>query len=121
MSSANVYRDFYGGRSRYKGCQKRVLRVSFRDLNWQDWIIAPEGYEAYFCHGDCDFPLNSHMNATNHAIVQTLAHLMNPDEVPKPCCAPTQHSGISVLYLDDSSNVVLKKYRNMVATRCGCH
>ena len=35
MSNANVYRDFYGGRYRYKGCQKRVLRVSFRDLNWQ--------------------------------------------------------------------------------------
>ena len=35
MSDANVYRDFYGGRTRFKGCQKRVLRVSFRDLNWQ--------------------------------------------------------------------------------------
>ena len=120
-SGGNPYLDIYGGSQRYKACQQRSLYVSFKDLNWQDWIIAPEGYEAYFCHGDCDFPLNSHMNATNHAIVQTLAHLMNPDEVPKPCCAPTQHSGISVLYLDDSSNVVLKKYRNMVATRCGCH
>ena len=35
MSNADVYRDFYGGRTRFKGCQKRVLRVSFRDLNWQ--------------------------------------------------------------------------------------
>ena len=35
MSNANIYRDFYGGQYRYKGCQKRVLRVSFRDLNWQ--------------------------------------------------------------------------------------
>ena len=121
MSSANVYRDFYGGRSRYKGCQKRVLRVSFRDLNWQDWIIAPDGYEAFYCHGECSFPLNSHMNATNHAIVQTLVHLMNPDSVPKPCCAPTKLSGISVLYFDESSNVILKKYRNMVVKSCGCH
>lgn len=118
----NIYSmDYYGGSQRNKACQQRSLFVSFKDLNWQDWIIAPEGYEAHYCHGDCAFPLNSHMNATNHAIVQTLAHLMNPDEVPKPCCAPTQHSGISVLYLDDKSNVVLKKYRNMVATRCGCH
>ena len=117
----NPYLDFYGGENRYKACQQRSLYVSFKDLNWQDWIIAPEGYQAYYCHGDCDFPLNSHMNATNHAIVQTLTHLMDPEGVPKPCCAPTQHSGISVLYLDESSNVVLKKYRKMVATRCGCH
>ena len=79
--------------------------MSFRDLNWQDWIIAPDGYEAFYCHGECSFPLNSHMNATNHAIVQTLVHLMKPD-VPKPCCAPTKLSGISVLYFDESSNVI---------------
>ena len=94
--------------------------MSFRDLNWQDWIIAPDGYEAFYCHGECSFPLNSHMNATNHAIVQTLVHLMKPD-VPKPCCAPTKLSGISVLYFDESSNVILKKYRNMVVKSCGCH
>ena len=103
------------------GCQKRVLRVSFRDLNWQDWIIAPDGYEAFYCHGECSFPLNSHMNATNHAIVQTLVHLMKPEDVPKPCCAPTKLSGISVLYFDESSNVILKKYRSMVVKSCGCH
>ena len=38
----------------------------------QDWIIAPEGYAANYCDGECSFPLNAHMNATNHAIVQTL-------------------------------------------------
>ncbi|XP_051932429.1 bone morphogenetic protein 7-like isoform X2 [Hippocampus zosterae] len=103
------------------GCKKRELYVSFRDLGWQDWIIAPEGYAAYYCEGECAFPLNSYMNATNHAIVQTLVHFINPGTVPKPCCAPTQLHGISVLYFDDSSNVILKKYRNMVVRACGCH
>ena len=117
----NVYRDFYGGHHRRRGCQKRTLYVSFRDLGWQDWIIAPDGYSAYYCHGECSFPLNTHMNATNHAIVQTLVHLMTPFNVPKPCCAPTKLSGISVLYFDESSNVILKKYKNMVVKSCGCH
>lgn len=44
----------------------------------QDWIIAPEGYAAYYCEGECAFPLNSYMNATNHAIVQTLVSLKQP-------------------------------------------
>jgi bone morphogenetic protein 6 len=46
---------------------------------------------------------------------------MNPEYVPKPCCAPTKLNAISVLYFDDNSNVILKKYRNMVVRACGCH
>lgn len=122
-----------------------------KKISDQDWIIAPEGYAAYYCEGECAFPLNSYMNATNHAIVQTLVslkrslikgissvasalpedifcissvpqvHFINPETVPKACCAPTQLHGISVLYFDESSNVILKKYRNMVVRACGCH
>eukprot|EP00069_Balaena_mysticetus_P003737 bmy_00857T0 len=95
-------------------CRKHELYVSFQDLGWQ-------GYAANYCDGECSFPLNAHMNATNHAIVQTLVHLMNPEYVPKPCCAPTKLNAISVLYFDDNSNVILKKYRNMVVRACGCH
>lgn len=65
----------------HKSCQIKTLYVSFKDLNWQDWIIAPEGYGAFYCSGECNFPLNAHMNATNHAIVQTLVHLMHPSKV----------------------------------------
>ncbi|XP_073995241.1 TGF-beta family member glass bottom boat [Rhodnius prolixus] len=104
-----------------RSCQIQTLYVSFKDLDWQDWIIAPEGYGAYYCSGECNFPLNAHMNATNHAIVQTLVHLMNPLQVPKPCCAPTKLNPISVLYFIDDSNVMLKKYKNMVVKSCGCH
>ena len=64
-----------------KSCQIQTLYVSFKDLKWQDWIIAPDGYGAFYCSGECNFPLNAHMNATNHAIVQTLVHLMHPTKV----------------------------------------
>ncbi|XP_048464147.1 bone morphogenetic protein 7-like [Rhincodon typus] len=117
----NTERIENGSSDQRQACMKHELYVSFRDLGWQDWIIAPEGYAAYYCEGECSFPLNSYMNATNHAIVQTLVHLINPENVPKPCCAPTQLNAISVLYFDDSSNVILKKYRNMVVRACGCH
>uniref|UniRef100_A0A8D8BK95 Protein 60A n=1 Tax=Culex pipiens TaxID=7175 RepID=A0A8D8BK95_CULPI len=103
-----------------KSCQIHTLYVSFRDLNWQDWIIAPDGFGAFFCHGDCNFPLNTHMNATNHALIQTLVHLIHPNSVPKPCCAPTKLNPISVLYHIDDANINLKKYKNMVVKSCGC-
>lgn len=117
--SWNPYADFNA--KLRKSCQKKNLYVSFKDLGWEDWIIAPDGYAAFYCYGECSFPLNAHMNASNHAIVQTLVHLMTPSMVPKPCCAPIKLSSISVLYFDDNSNVILKKYRNMVVKSCGCH
>ncbi|XP_053678525.1 protein 60A-like [Anopheles nili] len=111
---------FGGGPGQQKSCQIQTLYVSFRDLNWQDWIIAPDGFGAFFCYGECNFPLNTHMNATNHALIQTLVHLMHPTRVPKPCCAPTKLNPISVLYHIDDANINLKKYKNMVVKSCGC-
>uniref|UniRef100_A0A3B3DKQ6 TGF-beta family profile domain-containing protein n=1 Tax=Oryzias melastigma TaxID=30732 RepID=A0A3B3DKQ6_ORYME len=117
----SVFVSDYNSSDQKTACRKHELYVSFRELGWQDWIIAPDGYAANYCDGECSFPLNAHMNATNHAIVQTLVHLMNPENVPKPCCAPTKLHAISVLYFDDNSNVILKKYKNMVVRACGCH
>lgn len=122
-SPANTIRSTYS-ESNYgssRSCKIKNLYINFKDLKWQDWIIAPEGYAAFFCSGECKFPLNAHMNATNHAIVQTLVHLMKPNEVPKPCCAPTKLTPISVLYFLEDSNVILKKYKKMVVKSCGCH
>lgn len=102
-----------------KYCNKVTWFVSFKELKWSDWIIAPDGYEASYCSGECPFPLPPVLNSTNHAIVQMLAHLMDK-QIPKPCCAPTKLQPITVLYYDDYSNVVLKEYRNMIVQSCGC-
>uniref|UniRef100_A0A8C6PJS2 Bone morphogenetic protein 8a n=1 Tax=Nothobranchius furzeri TaxID=105023 RepID=A0A8C6PJS2_NOTFU len=105
--------------SKGEPCKKHELYVSFSDLGWKDWVLAPTGYSAYYCDGECIYPLGSCMNATNHAMIQ-LVHLMKPEEVPTACCAPTKLSPISVLFYDDNNNVILKKHRNMVVKTCGC-
>lgn len=101
-------------------CQRRPLYVDFTDVGWDDWIVAPPGYEAFYCHGDCPFPVAEHLNSTNHAIVQTLVNSMNPAAVPKACCVPTQLAPISMLYLDEDNKVVLKNYQDMQVLGCGC-
>ncbi|CAK1540601.1 unnamed protein product [Leptosia nina] len=101
-------------------CQRRPLFVDFADVGWSDWIVAPQGYDAYYCQGDCPFPLADHLNGTNHAIVQTLVNSVNPAAVPKACCVPTQLSPISMLYMDEVNNVVLKNYQDMMVVGCGC-
>ncbi|XP_066245557.1 protein decapentaplegic-like [Euwallacea similis] len=101
-------------------CMRHKMYVDFSDVGWKDWIVAPPGYDAYYCHGECRFPLADHLNTTNHAIVQTLMNSMSPMTVPKACCVPTQLNSISMLYLDVDNKVVLKNYREMVVTGCGC-
>ncbi|XP_022193714.1 protein decapentaplegic [Nilaparvata lugens] len=101
-------------------CRRHALYVDFADVGWNDWIVAPPGYDAYYCHGDCPFPLADHLNSTNHAIVQTLVHSVNPAAVPKACCVPTALSSISMLYVDEDDKVVLKNYQDMTVQGCGC-
>lgn len=74
-SFISLYPFLYSHSLPHNLCFSPLLQPKFSlclSLCRQDWIIAPEGYAAYYCEGECAFPLNSYMNATNHAIVQTL-------------------------------------------------
>ncbi|XP_066558143.1 growth/differentiation factor 5 [Amia ocellicauda] len=101
-------------------CNRKPLHVNFKEMGWDDWIIAPLEYEAYHCDGACDFPIRSHLEPTNHAIIQTLMNSMDPDSTPPTCCVPTRLSPISILYIDSANNVVYKQYEDMVVESCGC-
>ncbi|KAK2840081.1 hypothetical protein Q5P01_013821 [Channa striata] len=101
-------------------CKPRSLYIDFRDVGWQDWIIAPQGYMANYCHGECPFPLSERLNGTNHAMLQTLVHSLDPHGTPQPCCVPIRLSPISMLYYDNNDNVVLRHYQDMVVDECGC-
>lgn len=101
-------------------CRRHTLQIDFEMLGWKDWIVAPPTYDAYFCQGECQFPLQAHLNATNHAIVQSIVHSVRPAAAPKPCCVPTELSPISMLYLDEFDSVTLRTYQDMVVQGCGC-
>lgn len=102
-------------------CKPKALYIGFKDLGWSDWIMAPEGYKARFCQGECKFARNDHTNAsTNHALIQTLVNLMFPKYVPPPCCAPIRLDPLQVLFLDERNNVIMKKYANMIVNDCAC-
>ena len=96
------------------------MYVDFAEVEWDDWIIAPPGYHAYVCAGACPMMLADHFNATNHAQVQSLLHSVSARLVPAPCCVPTALSAISMLYVDEKDEVVLRNYRDMVVESCGC-
>ncbi|CAL4124907.1 unnamed protein product [Meganyctiphanes norvegica] len=116
--SINKYKK-YNNKPR-ADCRRHKLYVDFKKVGWDDWIVAPPGYDAYYCQGACPWPLAEHLNATNHAVVQQLVNSKYPDRVPKACCVPTELSAISMLYMDDDERFVLKNHQDMVVEGCGC-
>lgn len=36
-----------------KECCRDELYINFEDIGWNDWILHPNGYHAYFCRGSC--------------------------------------------------------------------
>lgn len=101
-------------------CRKETLYVNFRDLNLHNIIIAPRGYDAFFCNGPCNYPLNFNMNSTNHAIIQSFINLKHPDRAPKPCCVPSKTSTIHVIFRTSEDTIVIKKREDMTVDSCGC-
>ncbi|NWI69949.1 BMP7 protein, partial [Todus mexicanus] len=109
-------------KSQVTACHRRELYVDFHAIGWSGWIIYPSGYNAFYCRGSCVFPLGENLNATNHATVQSIVHTLKlSQDVSTPCCVPDELKSLNLLYFDDKENVVLKNYKDMVATRCGCH
>lgn len=115
-------------RRRRNGCRRRPLYVDFSLISYDEWVVAPPGYEAYQCTGKCFFPLADHLSPTKHAIVQTLIHgaLQNSERfsgkpVSRACCVPTRLAPTSLLYLDESGTLTYQYgYEDMVVAECGC-
>ncbi|XP_069682881.1 uncharacterized protein [Periplaneta americana] len=102
-------------------CRRHKLEVNFADIGWSDWIISPQTFEAHYCAGSCPFPLTKALKPTNHATIQSLVHAIGRQpEVPAPCCVPDHLSPMTLLYMDDAGNVVLKNYPAMSVDTCAC-
>ncbi|XP_075071384.1 growth/differentiation factor 10 [Mixophyes fleayi] len=102
-------------------CSRRYLKVDFADIGWSEWIISPKSFDAYYCFGVCEFPMPKVVRPSNHATIQSIVKAVGIiPGVPEPCCTPDKMSSLSVLFLDESRNVVLKVYPNMSVESCTC-
>ncbi|KAF4513819.1 UNVERIFIED_CONTAM: hypothetical protein B566_EDAN015882 [Ephemera danica] len=102
-------------------CRRKPLYVDFAEIEYDTWIVAPAGYEAYQCTGKCFYPVSEHLSPTKHAIVQTLLHMVAPKKTPRACCVPTKLQPISVLYVDQHGVLTYRfSFEDMVVAECGC-
>ncbi|XP_053129334.1 bone morphogenetic protein 15 [Hemicordylus capensis] len=101
-------------------CALHPFRVSFSQLGWDHWIIAPHWYRPQYCKGGCPRLLRLGYNSPNHAIVQNLINELVDQSVPRPSCVPYEYSPISVLMIEPNGNILYKVYEDMIAKSCTC-
>ncbi|XP_068813600.1 bone morphogenetic protein 15 [Struthio camelus] len=101
-------------------CSLRSFHVSFAQLGWDHWIIAPHRYNPRYCKGACPRLLRYGYHAPNHAVVQNFVHQLVDASVPRPSCVPYRYSPISVLMIEHNGGILYKEYENMIAESCTC-
>lgn len=58
-------------------CCREKLYISFAEIGWDDWIIQPSGYNAYFCKGSCTTAASLTLSANQHnSILQVVVVLL---------------------------------------------
>nr|XP_019572886.1 PREDICTED: bone morphogenetic protein 15 [Rhinolophus sinicus] len=103
-----------------KQCSLHHFQVSFHQLGWDHWIIAPNLYTPNYCKGTCPRVLRYGLNSPNHAIIQNLVNELVDQSVPQPCCVPYKYVPISILLVEANGNILYKEYEDMIAQSCTC-
>lgn len=103
-------------------CRRRRLRVHFRELKWNRWIIAPRSYWANYCEGTCPRVPVYPFDVSNHAILQNiLRHHASYEHVPSAVCVPTQLHSLAILFRNrEDDSITLKAFPDMTVSACGC-
>ncbi|NXH17307.1 GDF9 factor, partial [Bucco capensis] len=101
-------------------CELHNFRLSFSQLKWDKWIIAPNRYSPQYCKGDCPRVVGHRYGSPVHTMVQNIIYEKLDPSVPKPSCVPAEYSPLSVLTIEPDGSIVYKEYEDMIATRCTC-
>ncbi|XP_072320279.1 inhibin beta A chain-like [Eucyclogobius newberryi] len=105
-------------------CCKRQFYVNFKDIGWNDWIIAPSGYHANYCEGDCPSHVASITGSSLSFHSTVIGHYRmrgySPFQNLRSCCVPTRLRAMSMLYYNEEQKIIKKDIQNMIVDECGC-
>uniref|UniRef100_A0A672YXP8 Growth differentiation factor 2 n=1 Tax=Sphaeramia orbicularis TaxID=375764 RepID=A0A672YXP8_9TELE len=101
-------------------CRRTSLKVNFKDIGWDSWIVAPPEYDAFECRGQCYHPLTDESTPSKHALIQTLMNMRNPKKANMACCVPIRLDPITVMYQENGRLTIRYLYEEMKVAECGC-
>ncbi|XP_037335879.2 bone morphogenetic protein 15 [Pungitius pungitius] len=108
-----------GGAAPKSRCKLHSFRLSFDELGWGHYFIAPPVYNPRFCQGNCPRVLSYGFHSPNHAIIQTVISDLGVGDVPPPSCVPYKYMPMSVLVVH-KKKVEYRELEDMVAESCTC-
>lgn len=101
-------------------CELHDFRLSFRQLKWDNWIVAPHRYNPRYCKGECPRAVRHRYGSPIHTMVQNIIYEKLDSSVPRPSCVPATYSPLSVLTVEPDGSIAYKEYEDMIATKCTC-
>ncbi|XP_056157613.1 inhibin beta B chain [Lampris incognitus] len=103
-------------------CCKRDFYIKFKDIQWQDWIIAPEGYHMNYCMGQCPQHLSGSPGIASsfHATVFSQLKVNGINTAVSSCCIPTERRPLSMVYFNSQHSIVKTDVPDMIVESCGC-
>ncbi|XP_011824639.1 PREDICTED: growth/differentiation factor 9 isoform X2 [Mandrillus leucophaeus] len=101
-------------------CELHDFRLSFSQLKWDNWIVAPHRYNPRYCKGDCPRAVGHRYGSPVHTMVQNIIYEKLDSSVPRPSCVPAKYSPLSVLTIEPDGSIAYKEYEDMIATKCTC-
>ena len=106
-------------------CRVHQWRISFSDLGWDNFMIAPKWYNANFCEGTCaEVAAEEGVAISNHAFMRGLyrasVNTSQSEMVPTPCCVPLRYGAISLLFVDQIGHYNVRHVKQLKAESCAC-
>ncbi|XP_047425848.1 gonadal somatic cell derived factor isoform X2 [Mugil cephalus] len=94
-----------------KTCCSTASEVFMKDLGWDSWVIHPLSLTIVQC-ALCNSAVNAVQCPSSRSTDQ------NPDSQDQvPCCQPTSQETVPIVYMDESSSIVISSVQ--LARGCG--